>query len=62
MIRFGYVGGGYDLYVVYDAAKPPYYASVHARGNWLKRFKDDAEGHELAKAEAEKLNAERTKP
>ena len=49
------VGGGWDLWVVFDRTKG-HYASVHSTENWIARFRDNMEGYESAK-KAEELNA-----
>ena len=50
------VGGGWDLFVVFDRTKG-HYASAHSTTNWVARFRDNMEGYEAAKKKAEELNA-----
>ena len=50
------VGGGWDLWVVFDRTKG-HYASAHSTANWVARFRDDMEGHAAAVKKAEELNA-----
>lgn len=52
---FGYVGGGYDLYVVYDRSDYEL-CSPHIHTNWVARFRDDMNGHDAAKKKAKELN------
>lgn len=47
-LKYNYVGGGWDLYVVYDANVSPGYASAHVQGNWVASFPDNAEGRAAA--------------
>ena len=49
------VGGGWDLFVVFDRTKG-HYASAHSTENWVARFRDDMEGHDAAVKKAAELN------
>lgn len=49
-LKYNYVGGGWDLYVVYDASVSPGYASAHVQDNWVAAFRDDMEGRKAAEA------------
>ena len=49
------VGGGYDLYVVFDRTKG-WCASAHSTVNWVATFRDDMEGYQAANAKADELN------
>lgn len=50
------VGGGWDLFVVFDRTKG-HYASTHSTENWVARFHDNTEGYEAAQKKAKELNA-----
>jgi hypothetical protein len=54
------VGGGWDLWVVFDRTKG-HYASAHSTENWVSRYPDNTLGYEMAKAEAERMNAKEPK-
>jgi len=54
--RVQYVGGGHDLFVVFDANMGSH-ASVHSTHNWVARFRDNIEGLGKAETEADRLNA-----
>jgi hypothetical protein len=54
------VGGGWDLFVVFDRTKG-HYASAHITENWVARFRDDMDGYKAATQKAEELNAKEPK-
>ena len=54
------VGGGWDLFVVFDRTKG-HYASAHSTENWVARFRDNMEGYKAAVQKAEELNAKEPK-
>ena len=54
--RVQYVGGGHDLFVVFDSNMGSH-ASVHSTHNCVKRFRDNMEGLGKAETEADKRNA-----
>jgi hypothetical protein len=51
------VGGGWDLWVVFDRTKG-HYPSAHSTYNWVASFRDDEEGRLAAIAKAQQLNNE----
>lgn len=53
--RIQYVGGGWDLWVVFDSTNGSV-ASAHSTANWVARFRDDRDGLEAAKKRADALN------
>lgn len=57
MDRYGvnYVGGGWDLAVVFDATMW-HYASAHCRDNWIATFPDSLVGFQRAHALSARLN------
>jgi hypothetical protein len=54
-----YVGGGWDLWVIYDINRGSY-ASAHSRHNWVASFPDTVEAYHAATKKCKELNDQRT--